>query len=144
MEGKFKHTIDAKNRMFIPAPFREELGESFKIGISIKDTIVIYTKQKWDEYINVVKGYDYDDDEVDTDDMVTYLSSMMNPVSMDAQGRITIPAELCSFGGLEKEIMVIGAHDHLELWNTDKWSAFEQTMNKQTIRDRLRKAKKQS
>ena len=65
LSGEFKHTLDPKKRLFIPAKHREELGESFMIARSIRDNCLkVYSMPEWDKYIEPILKMDRKDSEV--------------------------------------------------------------------------------
>ena len=65
LSGEFKHTLDPKKRLFIPAKHREELGESFMVARSIRDNCLkVYSMAEWDNYIAPILKMDRKDSEV--------------------------------------------------------------------------------
>lgn len=109
--GNHKHTLDAKNRLFIPAKFREGLGESF-ILYSPKDQncLYAYNEADWDDISKeVIETGDLD--------MQRYFFDDALSVEPDKQGRITIKAEFCKRVGLKKEVIVAGVGKRVEIWD---------------------------
>ena len=89
--SKFKHTVDAKHRVFIPAKYREELGESFVISKSIRHPCLqIHSIADWDSYISPIMKMDRKDSE----NIVRMVLESAEQVSPDSQGRIVISNEL--------------------------------------------------
>ena len=59
--GEFKHSLDTKNRLFIPAKHREELGESFMVAKSIRENCLkVYSMAEWEEYISQITAWEID------------------------------------------------------------------------------------
>ena len=109
--GYYRHTLDAKNRLFIPAKYREGLGNSC-ILYSPKDQncLYLYNEEEWENISNeVIATGDVD--------MQRYFFDDAMAVEPDKQGRITLKAEFCKRVGLEKEVIVAGAGKRVELWN---------------------------
>ena len=105
--GTYKHTIDKKNRMFLPAKIRANIGDKFIAAKSLSaECIALYPIEVWEE-----------------------LFSAMEELTPDDKGRILIPAELCKYAGLEKDIVVIGVDDHAEIWSDVKRSEAEELEN---------------
>lgn len=112
--GNYPHTLDAKNRLFIPAKFREELGDSFVL-YSPKDQgcLYAYNLQAWEEICaEVINSGNVN--------MQRYIFDDAISVEPDKQGRITIKAEFCKRAGLKKEIVVAGAGKRIEIWDAHK------------------------
>ena len=127
--------MDAKNRMIIPSDFRDELGNKFYIGIGFDDNyIALYAKDKFQTFIDKLMV-----NQMENWDVITTLSSQMNEIPMDAQGRITVPGELCSEFELDREIMVIGGVDHIQLWKVARWEAYIADQKKVSMKEKFKK-----
>ena len=94
--GEFNHTVDAKGRVIIPSKFRELLGDEFVI----------------------TKGFD--------NILRRMIVGSAGMLETDKQGRILLPAPLRSYAKIEKDAVVIGNIDHIEVWSKDAW---EQTLD---------------
>ena len=123
--GSFDHSLDGKGRVIIPASFREALGEDFTITINPNKTAVaIYPKAVWDvqldrlSHINPMDkvGLQYE----------RYLMSVsFSGNSMDAQGRVLIPAKLRGKIGLARDIVFVGLNHYIEIWDADVYAKME-------------------
>ncbi len=122
--GSFEHSLDGKGRVIIPASFREALGENFTITINpTRTAVAIYPKADWDgqlerlSHINPMDkiGLQYE----------RYLMSVsFSGNSMDAQGRVLIPAKLRAKIGLTRDIVFVGLNHYIEVWDagsTPRW-----------------------
>ena len=111
--GEFNHSIDAKNRMFIPAKFREELGESFVIFRSVRDRYIkVLSNEEWAKYTAPIKALP----RKDAERAMRLLTQDAASVSPDAQGRIIIPQALLDHAGISKDAVVVGCDDYVEIW----------------------------
>lgn len=120
MLGEYSHTIDAKGRLFIPARFREELGECFVIAKYADDCISVYSLAEWDKFVQKL---------LSQSDMKSLLTKRIifpsaQEVVPDQQGRILIGAKLRAFASLEKEVTIIGMSNHAEIWAADRFDAY--------------------
>ena len=123
--GSFDHSLDSKGRVIIPASFREALGEDFTITINpTKTAVAIYPKAVWDvqldrlAHINPMDkvGLQYE----------RYLMSVsFSGNSMDAQGRVLIPAKLRGKIGLARDIVFVGLNHYIEIWDADVYAKME-------------------
>ncbi len=112
--GRYQNSIDAKNRVIIPAKFRRELNDSCVITKGLDNCLVIYTDRAW-QRIN---------DDIDklprTSDLARryerFVLQFANDVPIDGQGRVLIPAELKDMVGIRKDLITIGLRDHIEIW----------------------------
>ena len=114
-----------KGRVIIPASFREALGENFTITINpTRTAVAIYPKEMWDgqlerlSHINPMDkiGLQYE----------RYLMSVsFSGNSMDAQGRVLIPAKLRAKIGLTRDIVFVGLNHYIEIWDAEVYARME-------------------
>lgn len=120
MTGQYAHTIDAKGRLFIPAKLREELGGTFHVTAGQDHCLSVFSDEGWSTKMDQLKGVDYS--KVKSLRALFALTADCEP---DAQGRILLPAKLRQYAGLEKEVVVIGSFDRVEIWNAQRWAEIE-------------------
>ena len=118
--GEYNHTIDAKGRLIIPAKFREELGEAFVITNGNDGCLNIYTEEAWETFLEKLQLLPGNEDKRK---MVRALVSQADSVELDKQGRILIPNTLRERAGLEKDVVLAGAIDKIEVWDKNRWEA---------------------
>ena len=121
MTGQFPHNIDAKSRLFIPAKLREELGDVFHVTIGQDGCLSVFSDEKRNAIMEDLKGRSYSE--------VKALRPMFANAAdcePDGQGRILVPALLRSYASLEKEVVVVGSFDRVEIWNAQRWAEMEE------------------
>ena len=134
LSGEFKHTLDPKKRLFIPAKHREELGESFMIARSIRDNCLkVYSMSEWDKYIEPILKMDRKDSEV----ILRTLHRNAAQVTPDAQGRIVLPASLIDHAKIVKGAVVVGCGTYAEIWSEEEYFANVEAENFEEIRAAL-------
>ena len=118
--GGYQHNIDKKGRVFIPAKFREALGEEFYICRSIfgKRCLCVYSQPEWDKLVEQISTLP----NTKSNDLKRFLYDGTFTVGFDSQGRILIPAGLREYSLLEGEAHIIGMASNLEIWNTELWA----------------------
>lgn len=116
MTGEFRHSLDSKGRIFIPARLREEIGDSFIITISMDGCLCAYSYESWKVFSEKASSIPY------------VQQRRMRPVfayaakcELDGQGRVLVPQTLRDYAELEKSVAVVGCNNHIEMWNADKW-----------------------
>lgn len=113
--GVKNHTLDAKKRLFIPAKYREGLGESFiLLFLPENECIFAYPSAVWDDICEEII-------ESDNLDMQRYIFKSALTVDIDKQGRITIDQDFCEGAGLKKEVVVAGAGKRVEIWDSERY-----------------------
>ncbi len=120
LSGEYKHNLDPKNRIFIPAKHREELGESFVVAKSIRESCLrIYSMEEWEEYIRPIASLDGKDKER----IVRALSRNAAQVSPDAQGRIVLTPDLIGYAQITKNAVIVGCGKYAEIWSDTNYAA---------------------
>lgn len=117
--GSFNHKLDSKGRTVLPARFRGELGNSVVATIGIDKCIALYPLSRWEELLLKLK--DLSSFKKKTRDFRRVLLSMATEQDIDGAGRILLPPLLRQYAGVEQEITLIGAEDHMEIWDSRKW-----------------------
>ncbi len=120
LSGEYKHNLDPKNRIFIPAKHREELGENFVVAKSIRESCLrIYSMEEWEEYIRPIASLDGKDKER----IVRALSRNAAQVSPDAQGRIVLTPDLIGYAQITKNAVIVGCGKYAEIWSDTNYAA---------------------
>lgn len=133
--GEYRHTIDAKNRIFIPVKLRELLGESFIVTRKIVDNCIgLYSEFAWEQ---IAAKLNSQPDSV-VGNIKKFLFSKSTRVTPDAQGRIVLPADLCAYAKLDKNAVVVGAGDHAQIWAEALWEEQENSMDLEAMTAILR------
>ncbi len=134
--GEYRHSIDEKGRLIIPSKIRYELGESFIITRGLDKCLFIYTKEEWNKIL--LKYKDLPNTKEARNFMRVFLSGATE-TEFDKQGRINIPSVLVKSAELEKDCVIIGVYDRIEVWSKERWESFidENEENFSDIADNL-------
>ena len=129
MTGEYRHSLDSKGRLFVPAKLRDELGNVFYITISMDRCLCAYSSEDWRALSDKVNAMPYVQQR-----KVRPLFAHAAKCELDSQGRVLIPLNLREYAGLEKNVAVIGCNNHAEFWNADAWTEiFEQETTPENI-----------
>ena len=118
------HTIDAKNRMSLPAGFRQELqerGEQPPILTNAHECLDLYAYEDWLEFEEKIVGIAAVDPEAQA--YARWMVSGAMPCPIDKQGRILVPPHLREHAGLQREVTVAGVGPKIELWEKARFDA---------------------
>ena len=129
--GSFERSLDEKGRLALPKAFRSQLGESFILSrVADGRCLGVWTE---DEFDNVLQRLS---DEVragrQPQRQIRRFTSSAVGVSQDSQGRIIVPAGLRDWAGLDRNAVVIGAGDRIEIWAPDRWDELNETEDEDT------------
>jgi transcriptional regulator MraZ len=118
--GEYEHTIDDKNRLTLPAKFREELAGGVVVTRGMDGCLYAYPAADWRERFSArVAGLD--PLEPDSRKLQRHFFSGASEAELDKQGRIMIPGPLLKYAGLSRDVVVAGVSDHLEIWDREAW-----------------------
>jgi MraZ protein len=120
LHGEYEHTIDDKNRLTLPARFRQSFADGVVVTRGFDPCLAVFTKEGWEEFsASRLAGLDRFSREAR--DMRRYLFSATVESELDKQGRVTLPAGLMAKADLGHEVIVAGAGDCLEVWDREAW-----------------------
>jgi MraZ protein len=117
--GEHFHTLDEKGRLILPAKFRDELMGGIFITKSLDPCLEGYAKQDWLEFAQKVMSM-----EGDTLDVRSYKRRRLGSAvdcEVSRQGRVSIPQNLREYAGLNKEIVIVGVGNKIEIWARDRY-----------------------
>jgi len=117
------HTLDDKGRVSVPAQFRRQLtGESLYLNVGLDGCLVLYPPEKW---AKVKSGLSRLSRSSSRQRYFLRMSARhLRSVSVDSQGRISIPSELISIAGIESEVVFLGQYDAIEIWSPEGFETY--------------------
>ncbi len=122
--GEYKHTLDSKNRMIIPAKLRDSLGERFIMTKGLDGCLFLYPMDEWKILEEKLKSLPFT--KSDARAFVRFFFSGATECELDRQGRILLPNGLKDFGKIEKEVVIIGVSTRVEIWSEEVWNGYSE------------------
>lgn len=119
--GEYHHTIDEKGRLTIPSKIREELQGNFIVTRGMDHCLFVYKQEDWKQ---IIENYKTLPNTKDARDFMRFFLSGATEQDFDKQGRINIASPLVKYASLEKDCIIIGVNDHLEIWSQELWNRF--------------------
>ncbi|MEH7110823.1 division/cell wall cluster transcriptional repressor MraZ [Neobacillus niacini] len=120
--GEYHHSIDNKGRMIVPSKFRDDLGEMFIITRGLDQCLFGYPLSEWALIEEKLKGLPLT--KKDARAFTRFFFSGATESELDKQGRINIPAPLLQYAKLEKECVVLGVSNRIEIWGKQIWEDY--------------------
>lgn len=124
--GEYRHTVDGKGRIAVPARFRSKLAAGAFVSRWIDGCLGIFPRSVFEELADRVAAKPVTDAGART--FSRFVFSGAFEVGLDGQGRVVVPPGLREWAGLEGETVVVGSRDHIELWEPGKWAAYSEAM----------------
>src|ERR671939_1540904 len=118
----YEHTIDDKNRLTLPAKFRQAFADGVVVTRGMDGCLYAYPRDEWRDSVEA-RLRELDPLSREGRLMHRYFYSGAAEAELDKQGRVMVPATLGEYAGLGKEVVVAGIHDHLEIWDRAAWRA---------------------
>lgn len=119
--GEYHHTIDEKGRLTIPSKVRDLLGGNFIVTRGLDNCLFVYREDEW---TNIISKYKELPNTKDARNFMRFFLSGATVCDFDKQGRVNIPSPLSTYASLEKDCVIIGVNDRLEIWSRDRWDNF--------------------
>jgi MraZ protein len=118
--GEYEHTIDDKNRLTLPARFRQAFGDGLVVTRGMDGCLYAYARADWEQVVDSrLAGLDPLSKEGRR--MQRFFFSGAADAQLDKQGRVMIPPALLEHAKLGREVVVAGVLDHLEIWDRAAW-----------------------
>ncbi|HSW35936.1 MAG TPA: division/cell wall cluster transcriptional repressor MraZ [Candidatus Limnocylindrales bacterium] len=117
--GEYYHTLDSKGRVIIPSRLREGLGERFMLARGLDQCIFVYPMSGFATLHQDLKRHAITNNDTRVVSRVLFAGAM--EVEADKQGRVLIPQNLREHANIEKDLVIIGVSDRVEIWNDTAW-----------------------
>ena len=118
--GEYNHVIDAKGRLIIPARFRELLGEEFIMTRGLDGCLSVYPMDEWETFEKKLRALPLTNKNARI--FTRFFVAGATNCELDRQGRVLVPQPLREFAGLEKEVVLTGNLNRIEIWSKENWS----------------------
>ncbi|TSB46318.1 division/cell wall cluster transcriptional repressor MraZ [Alkalicoccobacillus porphyridii] len=120
--GEYRHNVDEKGRMIIPAKFREGLGQSFVVTRGLDKCLFVYPYEEWTKLEEQLKTLPFT--KKDARAFTRFFFSGASECELDKQGRVNLASPLRQYAQIEKECVVIGVSNRVEVWSQSMWEEY--------------------
>jgi MraZ protein len=126
--GHFEHSLDAKNRLAIPARFRAAFANGTVLAKDPESCVAVWTPETHESIIDRALG-DLNPMGSQYRKLSRFYQGNSFEIDLDASGRVTLPPPLLEHAAIEKEVVVVGVGDHLEVWGRERWRAEQEALD---------------
>ncbi len=135
--GEYKHSIDDKGRLAVPAKFRGDLDKAAVITRGLDHCLYVFTASAWQEIAGKIKALPMTNPNARAFQRLMLAGAV--EVELDTQGRALIPDYLREYAKLGKQAVVAGVYDRVEIWDEAAWVAYKEKTEAQSdeIAERL-------
>ena len=121
--GEFKHSLDIKGRLAVPAKFRDKLGTGAIITRGLDKCLFIFGANEWE--VLVQKLVNLPLAQASSRAFVRLMLAGASDAKVDAQGRILVPDYLRKYAGLKKQAVITGLYNRMEVWDEEEWGNYK-------------------
>ncbi|MEK7615993.1 MAG: division/cell wall cluster transcriptional repressor MraZ [Patescibacteria group bacterium] len=124
--GEYKHTLDPKKRLAVPAKLRKEVGERAVLTRGLENCLFLFSMKEWEVLAEKISQLPMG--QKDSRGFARLLLSGASEVELDQLGRVLVPDYLRDYAGLQKTVIVAGVGKRLEIWDEAKWNVYKQKL----------------
>lgn len=121
--GEYKHTIDVKGRVAVPAKFRSKLTSGAIITRGLDRCLFVFDAKEWQKLAEKITALPLA--QSNSRAFSRLMLAGATDVEIDSQGRVLIPDYLRQYAGITKQIVVAGLYSRIEIWDADMWSQYK-------------------
>jgi MraZ protein len=130
LTGEFRHTLDDRGRVAIPARFRARLERGATLARWLDGCLALFPQDEWEGLASRIAALPLTN--ARAREFARFMSSGASDVELDRQGRVLVPAYLRTYAGVtEGEVVVVGALNRLEVWAPETWATYRSRIEDQ-------------
>ena len=135
--GEYTHSIDEKNRLSLPAKFRQQLGKKIVVTPGLDQCLWVFTQKEWEKIQSKLSQSSLL--QKDSRSFNRFMFAGASEVEVDSIGRVLIPDFLRERANLKNKVVVIGVSSRVEIWNEKTWVDYKKVVEKQadTLAEKL-------
>jgi len=119
--GEYNHTVDAKGRIIVPSKFREQLGDEFVVTKGLDGCLFVYENTEWKILEEKLTSLPLTN--ANARKISRFFLAGATLCEVDKQGRILLPGILREFAKIEKDAVMVGVGNRIEIWSKESWLA---------------------
>jgi MraZ protein len=121
--GEYKHNLDTKGRLAVPAKFRSDLAGGAIITRGLDRSLFVFAMNEWEALVQKLMSLPLA--QANSRAFVRLMLAGASDVRLDVQGRILIPDYLREYAGLKKQTVVAGLYNRIEIWDAETWKQYK-------------------
>ena len=130
--GQFDYSLDAKNRLNVPAKFRPAFAGGVVLAKALEPCVAIWAPDDFDSFTSSFLA-NLNPVSAERRKLTRYFAGSSFDAELDAAGRVTLNQPLLAHAGIEKEVVVVGNLDHLEVWARDRWQQDQESLDSEIV-----------
>lgn len=129
--GEYSHSIDEKGRLAVPVKFRPNLKKGAVITRGLDGCLFIYTAQEWKKLADKLNTLPLAQEKSRAFARLMLAGAM--EVTLDSQGRVLVPDYLRKYANVQKQVVITGLYNRLELWDDTAWNTYKTNTERSSV-----------
>jgi len=121
--GEYKHNLDSKGRLAIPAKFRKKFESGIIITRGLDHCLFVFSLKDWEELVKKITALPLS--QANSRAFSRLMLAGAIDAKLDSQGRILIPDYLRQYAELKKQVVLAGLYTRLEIWDAELWKQYK-------------------
>jgi MraZ protein len=130
--GEYRHTLDEKRRIALPAKFRRALGKKVIITRGLDSCLFVFSQTEWRSKVEKLNQLSMG--QADSRAFARYFFAGASEMDVDQLGRVLVPSELATHAKLGSKAVLIGVNDRCEIWSEEAWDTYRASVEKEADR----------
>ena len=120
--GHFDYSLDAKNRLTVPTKFRATFSSGIVLAKGLEPCIALWTPEQFDAFTDSFLS-NLNPVSPERRKLTRFFAGSSFDAELDSAGRVTLNSQLLAHAKIEKDVVLVGNLDHLEVWDRRTWQA---------------------
>ena len=130
--GHFDYTLDAKKRLNVPPKFRAAFSGGVVLAKALEPCVAIWTPDGFERFTESFLA-NLNPVSAERRKLTRYFAGSSFDAELDAAGRVTLNDALLAHAGIDREVVVVGVLDHIEVWSRERWAADQGELNAEIV-----------
>ena len=118
--GEYTHSLDGKGRVILPAKYRGRLADGAIATSAVDGCLAVWAPEDFEAKAREMQEQARSETRAERDQARAFFSGTVE-VTPGPQGRVALPQHLREFAGLDREVVITGQFDHIEIWDAERW-----------------------
>ena len=127
--GQYYHSLDPKNRVSMPAKFRDQLGSHFVITQGLNNCLFVFSDEEFQHLADLLNALPM----AKGQPLLHFFFSGAADVEPDKVGRVLLPEHLKKYAGIDKDVVINGCGKRAEIWNAAEWTRLQESVTAEDV-----------
>lgn len=131
MFGTFNRSLDNKNRIIVPSKLRDALGSKFYMTIGLEGAIELRSEKTFNDFISILNAQS--NFSIEARKIKRAWLGNTQEIEVDSQGRFIVPKTYIEKATIQKDVVLVGIGDLVELWSLEKYNEYNENLDQEEL-----------